>query len=158
MVYLVTTEDKLCLWWDRRQEFKAGCKYKITINDKFVIYTEKDYYDIQPVEGGSTYTLSVQLVDENDNVIGGRIDTITGSTLIKKEKIDLTLPPYNAVGDAKTDNTAIIQKALDECDEKHYLYLPYGVYICDKITTSGDKKIVFGAGATICTKDMVNKI
>ena len=157
MVYLVTTEDKLCLWWDRRQEFKAGCKYKITINDKFVIYTEKDYYDIQPVEGGVTYTLSVQLVDENDNVIG-RTDTITGSTLVKKERIDLTLPPYNAVGDAKTDNTAIIQKAFDECDNKHYLYLPFGTYICNKITTTGNKKIVFGAGATLCTKDMVNKI
>lgn len=44
--------------------------------------------------------------------------------------IDVTKPPYNAVGDGKTDVTAIIQKALaDHPNQGAIIWLPNGVYV-----------------------------
>lgn len=44
--------------------------------------------------------------------------------------IDVTKPPYNAVGDGKTDVTAILQKALsDHPNRGAIIWLPNGVYL-----------------------------
>jgi hypothetical protein len=44
--------------------------------------------------------------------------------------VDLSKAPYQVKGDGKTDNTAAIQRALDEhAASNRILYLPDGVYI-----------------------------
>ena len=44
--------------------------------------------------------------------------------------IDVTRPPYNARGDGKTDDTAALQKALDDYPGRNaILYVPNGVYL-----------------------------
>lgn len=44
--------------------------------------------------------------------------------------IDITNPPYNAAGDGKTDDTAAIQKALnDHANGNRIIYLPEGTYL-----------------------------
>lgn len=44
--------------------------------------------------------------------------------------VDVTKPPYNAVGDGKTDVTAILQKALsDNPNRGAIIWLPNGVYL-----------------------------
>jgi hypothetical protein len=53
--------------------------------------------------------------------------------------IDVTKAPYNAKGDGKTDDTAAIQKALDDWPDKGaIIYLPNGAYlICDTLKWGG---------------------
>ncbi len=52
--------------------------------------------------------------------------------------IDLTQAPYGAKGDGVTDNTAIIQKALDEnYSRSAILYLPNGTYLISGTLTWG---------------------
>ena len=50
--------------------------------------------------------------------------------------VDLSQPPYNAVGDGVTDNTAILQRAItDHVRKIRVLYLPNGTYLVkDKLT------------------------
>jgi hypothetical protein len=44
--------------------------------------------------------------------------------------VDVTKPPYNAQGDGRTDDTAAIQKALDDHPSRGaIIYLPNGVYL-----------------------------
>jgi len=53
--------------------------------------------------------------------------------------VDVTKPPYNAKGDGATDDTAAIQKVLDDYPAKGaILYLPNGVYlVCDTLRWGG---------------------
>ncbi len=45
--------------------------------------------------------------------------------------VDITRPPYNAVGDGVFDNTAIFQQAIrDTVDRSRVLYVPDGIYLC----------------------------
>ena len=157
MVYLVSKYDVLCLWWDKRSEYRDGYKYKITVDDTSVVYTTQVYYDFKCVEPGTTHTFKVQLVDENNQIVG-KAETYTGSTWPKKTKIDITKEPYNAIGDGVFDNTEIFKRALDECSPDKYIFVPFGTYVCGKITVSGNKKLELSAGAIICNKEMVNKL
>ena len=152
MVYCTAGETVLSVWWDPRSEYKKGYTYKITIDGKNVVYTTHVYYDFKALEEGTSHDFIIQLVDENKNVVG-KTETATYKTLPYKEKVDLTKPPYCLVGDGETDITEKLQKAIDECRADQYLFLPFGIYIANKIVMSGDKKIVLGGGAVICTKE-----
>ena len=148
MVYVVCNENELNLWWDARDDKKENMCYKIIVNNKNCVYTSNTYYDFKNLDGGRKYDFQIQLIDEFDNIIG-RIDYLSAKTLESKKRINLTLEPYNAVGDGKTDNTLIIQKAIDENPINAELYLPLGVYICGKIFFNGSCNLRLDAGATL---------
>jgi polygalacturonase len=47
--------------------------------------------------------------------------------------MDVTKPPYSAKGDGKTDDTAAIQRALNDLMGQHrILYFPNGTYLVSK--------------------------
>ena len=63
---------------------------------------------------------------------------ISGTGVLRAENIvfppgagvvDVTLPPYNAKGDGKTDNTAAIQQALTDFAGRGIIYFPNGTYL-----------------------------
>ena len=157
MVFCTALENCLCVWWDPRSEYKKGYKYKVTVDGKQVVYTPHVCYDFQPLKGGTTHDFVIQLVDENKNVVG-KTEYATYTTRPHREKVDLSEPPYSVVGDGVTDNTAILQKAINECKPDQYLFLPYGIYIADKLTINGNVKIQFGAGAVICDKETAKRL
>ncbi len=148
MVYVVCDTDKLSLWWDVREDKTAEMRYKIIVNNKNCVYTHNRYYYFRNLKGGQQYDFQIQVVDEAENVIG-RTDYLSASTLPARKRIDVTLPPYNAVGDGKTDNTSIIQRAIDENPLGTEIYLPFGVFVCGKLTIKGDYNLRLDSGATL---------
>lgn len=156
-MYAAVLEDEVRLWWDKRNDFKKGYKYKVTVNDKNVIYTERDYFNFKHLQGGTTYKFTLQLVDENKNIVG-ETNEKSFTTRTAKQPIDITKPPYNAIGNGETDYTETIQKALDACDGAHYVYIPMGVYVCGALKFSGTKNLILDIGAVLCSKEEVKKL
>ena len=152
MVYVAYGENELNIWWDARDDKKDDMYYKIIINDKNCVFTNNTYYDFKNLESGKRYEFQIQVVDEFDNIIG-RIDKLSASTLATKKRINLTLAPYNAVGDGKTDNTLIIQKAIDENPVNTEIYLPLGVYVCGNVFFNGSCNLRLDAGATLISSN-----
>ncbi len=148
MVYVSCKEDELNLWWDEREDKTDEMTYKVIINDLNCAYTNNRYYDFKNLEGGKEYSFQVQLVDANNNVVG-KTEQIITTTMPKKERINVTLPPYNAIGDAKTDNTLIIQRAIDENPTLSEIYLPFGVYVCGKLVFNGNFNLKLDVGAKL---------
>ena len=88
---------------------------------------------------------------------GGKEQTAKFSTLPAKSRLDVTKAPYNAVGDGATDSTNAIQCAFNDCQKDQYVYFPMGTYICGAVKMSGEVKIRFDAGATLCNKKIANR-
>ncbi len=151
MVYAGSYNNEIRLWWDERNDKKIGMKYRVCIDGKACIYTDKVYYNFKNLESGKEYLFEVQLVDKNKNVVG-ESESFKASTLQKREVVDITKTPYNAVGDGITDNTEIINRALSELVEGKQIYFPCGIYICENMVFSGNVEMRFAVGATICSK------
>lgn len=157
MLYSVNLSDEVRLWWDERNEMRSGYKYKVTVNGKNCVMTERNYYNFKNLQAGKQYKFLLEVVDLNKNSIGKAEEFVT-TTLPHKECIDVTKPPYNAIGDGKTDCTANIQKAFSDCTADKYIYFPFGIYVCEGVKFSGDTRVLFDAGAIMCSKAEVKKL
>ncbi len=151
MIYACCYDNEIRLWWDERVDIKPGMKYCVLVNDTSVIYTDKVYYNFKNLQAEKKYKFEVMLVDENKNKVG-ESEIFYASTKCSKELVDISKPPYNAIGDGKTDNTLAIKKALADCSDNKIIYFPFGVYLCEDFSFSGSACFKFDAGATLCTK------
>ncbi len=152
MMYAVSYDEEIRLWWDPRKEKGATHKYRIIMDGKSCVYTDKVYYNFKNLTAGKEYVFTLCLVDENKKEYG-KEEIFRASTLPEREVVDITKAPYNAVGDGKRDNTAIIKKALQELKQGKRLYIPMGVYICEGVPFSGNMDIRLAAGAIVCSKE-----
>ena len=152
MIYASRYDNEIRLWWDSRSEKTENMKYRVYVNGKSCVYTDRIYYNFKNLESGCEYEFEVQLVDQEKNIVG-KTEKIKTNMLAKREKVDITKPPYCVIGDGVTDNTEIFKKAIKELGNNKQLYVPMGVYISEKLTFAGDLDIMFDVGAIICTKE-----
>lgn len=122
-VNIVVFEDEITLYWDKQWELSDGVIYRIYLDGKNIATTDKTHYEITGLEADKAYAVAVE-GHSGESVFCGTLRT----EKIKK-RIDVTKPPYNAVGDGKTVNTVSIQKALDNCKSDEVIYFPNGIYM-----------------------------
>ncbi len=151
MVYYVAYDEELRIWWDARYDKAEGMRYKLTVDGRNCVYTNNIYYNFKNLEGGQEYSFDIQVVDQEDRVIG-KTEHLVCSTLPKRKRVDITKAPYHAIGDGRTDNTEAIQRALKDCPSGCELYVPMGVYLCNQVSFSGDINIRFDVGARFVSK------
>lgn len=70
-------------------------------------------------------------------------------TLPRKSVIDVTKPPYNAVGDGTTLNTAAIQHAIDDCGPDQAVLVPAGTFLTGALFLHDDMELRVAEGATL---------
>ncbi len=156
MVYVSRKETELNLWWDNREDKKAGMRYKLTINGVNCVYTNNRFFDFKNLEEGKEYSFQIQVVDEEEHIVG-KTEQITVNTLLSRKRINVSLPPYNAVGDSKTDNTVAIQQAIDENPIMSEIYLPLGIYVCGKLRFNGGCNLRLDVGAQLVSPNAARR-
>lgn len=137
-----STENQITVYWEKTAEIPSEAEYRIFLNGELCGETDKTHYTMRNLEAETHYQVSVKLAEVTGGVkkekLLGEAAVSTGAV---KEKIDITKPPYNAVGDGKTLNTAAIQKAFDDCMPNQRVYIPAGVFLTGALCMHSDMEL-----------------
>lgn len=149
-VNIVIFEDEITLYWDKQWELDDGIIYHVYLNQVNIASTQKTHYEITNLESDTEYSVKIEGQD------GEIIFCDVLRTEKAKKRIDITKPPYNAVGDGKTLNTTILQSALDDCKEDECVYLPKGVFLTGALDMHSDSELYIDKGAILQGSGVVN--
>ncbi len=117
------TDSEAEVFWDLPEYADKDSIYTILIAGKKAGETLKTHFTLKDLLPESES--KVEILFEGSKSLG----IVTVCTGPVKKKLDVTRPPYNAVGDGKTLNTAALQKALDDCDRDSSVYIPEGTFL-----------------------------
>lgn len=121
-LHILPTSDTLTLWWDKPDEAQAEATYEVLLNGEIAATVNRTHAALTNLAPETAYQLQVCM---NGEVFACG----EGMTNRKKRRIDVTMPPYNAVGDGRTLNTRALQQAMDDCGAEDCVYLPAGVFM-----------------------------
>lgn len=154
MVNKIVLEDTVILYWGRAKEFVEGCKYCISYGRK-AVYTKKTHYTIEGLENEKSLKIMVSIVNA-DNKVLKEYESETVYLPSAKRKLDVTKPPYNAVGDGKTLNTSALQHALDDCTPNQIVYIPQGTFLTGALNMHSDTELYLAENAILQGTDDPN--
>ena len=149
MFYSSCAQTVLHLWWTSHKLYKEGYCYKITLNDKSVVYTKKTLFDFFNLQPDTEYKVTIQLCDENKLPVADAETEVYKTLKAVDNFIDITKAPYFAVGDGIFDNTEIILKAISDCKENDILLFPMGTYLVKGLVLNSDVKFRFENDANL---------
>lgn len=147
MFQSIIFEDEITLWWDKTEFARKTDEYKLYLDGQYCGNTDKTHYTFPNLQANRTYHVCIEayivgvLTAKNEYCL---------QTKKQKNRIDVTKPPYNAVGDGKTLCTAALQKAFEDCTKDDCIYFSSGVFLTGGLTVHGDTEIYIAEGATIC--------
>ena len=145
MLNTLIFEDSIIIFWDRIN-LKENENYKLSLNGKVVGGTRKTHYMFSGLIPQAEYCIAVSLVQEHgENMLA----SICVKTHPEKRRIDITKPPYCAVGDGKTLNTKAIQKAIDDCGQDDCVYIPQGEFLSGALRLHSDMEVYLADGAVL---------
>nr|MCR5606098.1 hypothetical protein [Treponema sp.] len=140
------TEDSITVFWEKMESSEKDDDYELSINSGDAVKICKTDYTFEGLEADKEYSIVVKVVRA-----GEVIDTeeISIKTLSAKKRIDVTMPPYNAVADGNTINTIALQKALDDCQKGECVYFPKGEFLTGGLRLHSDMEIYLDEGAVL---------
>lgn len=123
MINLVQYGNSLRIWW-QCNSFDAGVSYIVTVNGK-KYRTKRTFITLRNLLSGEKLSVSLYMCENRKKKLVASTETVIPE---KKKVIDVTSAAYGAVGDGKTDNTSVIQRAINDCTESCEVYFPDGIY------------------------------
>ncbi len=142
-INVVIFDEEITLYWDKQWELPDGIIYHIYLNGKNIASTHKTHYEITDLESDTEYSVAVAGYS-GENIYCGTLRTEK-----PKKLINVTNPPYNAIGDGKTLNTAALQKAIDDCAPDSAVYLPQGTFMTGALDMHSDTELYIEKGAIL---------
>lgn len=154
MLYVTVKTTALHVWWDKHKLYQDGYYYKVTLNDTSVAYVKNILFDFFNLQPDTEYKVSVQICDNNKNPLPETEPEIQYYRTLKNVTnfINITKPPYNAIGDGEFDNTEIILRAIGDCKPNDVLLFPMGTYVTSSIIFNSDCVFQFENDANIVSK------
>ena len=142
----IVFEDSIVLYWDKEWEAVGTPTYAVYLDGAPACRTEKTHATLYGLTPERDYAVRVV------RILGGEELTILDTCLhtpAARRRIDVTQPPYSALGDGKTLNTRALQAAIDDCRAGETVYLPRGVYLTGALDLHSDMELYVDAGATL---------
>ncbi len=145
------TDKEAEIFWDLPKDGNPRCSYTILSDGKLAGTSEKTHFTLSDLDPDTSYDIEVRMVSpaENSATITRTLGKMTIHTAISKKLIDVTLPPYNAVGDGKTLNTSALQKAFDDCNSSSIVYIPKGTFLTGALNMHSNTELYVEKDATI---------
>lgn len=147
MIEKVCYDNSITIFWTKTEDIPSASCYNIFLNGNKVATTDRTHYTFDDLTPETTYEIGAGVVCDGEVV--KTFDTISCTTKEVAKRIDVTKPPYNAVGDGKTLNTLALQKALDDCKEGECVYIPEGDYMTGSLRLHSDMELFIDKGAII---------
>lgn len=148
------TEQSITLYWDKPSRVPKGTVYRVLLDGELVRETGKTHCTIENLKDNQEYDVQVEVVV--DGVTASGIEYGAICTAKKKKRKDVTMPPYNAVGDGATLNTKVLQQAIDDCGSDEVLYIPSGIFMTGALRLHSDMEIYLEEGAVLQGTDCVD--
>lgn len=147
------TGRSITLFWDQAENFVPGLFYRISVNGECVGTSQKTHYTLTDLKPAEQYDVSVKAFCGVDMLAEGHYGII--HTQQTKRVIDITQPPYCAMGDGKKLNTAEIQRAIDACGSDDVLFIPKGVFMTGSLRLHSNMEIFLDDEAVLQGTDQV---
>ena len=155
MLKTICRADCVMLYWSLPKNYKTGDSFEVFLDDEKVGQTEKTHFEVTNLCENHKYSFSIF-------INGEKLCEANAETTAKKVAIDISKPPYNAVGDGKTLNTEAIQKAINACSANEYVYIPSGDFMTGALRLHSDMEIYIEKDGilhgTDCVKDYEPKV
>ena len=146
MLKSIIFSDEITIWWTKDDFFKKADEYKMYLDGEYCGSTKKTHYTFLNLQAEQGYRVCIEAY------LNGEVKALKNyvmETKRAKKRLDITQPPYNAVGDGKTLNTKALQKALKDCREDEYVYFPAGKFLSGALTVYSDTEIYLEEGAIL---------
>lgn len=138
--------DEITLWWDKNEFGRNADLFKLSIDGKEAGEFAKTHYTFSALDSDREYSVSIKAYAAGESVSER---SYSFKTKPERRRVDVTLPPYNAVGDGASLNTEVLQRALDETNEGEYLYFPKGVFLTGALDVKSGTEIYLDQGAVL---------
>ena len=147
------TDHSITLFWDQPEVFMPGTCYHVFANGEYVGKSSKTHYTITNLKPSTQYDIVIEACCDGDVLARGDYGIV--ETMRKKHVIDITQPPYCAVGDGKSMNTQVIQQAIDACGADDVLFIPKGIFMTGALRLHSDMEVFLDDGAVLQGTDQV---
>lgn len=142
----VVFDNEITLYWDSDFNCQEKPIYQIFLNEKIIAKTLKTHYSICDLSAETSYKIKVIAIRKEQSEVLFSDNIITTK---KKKIIDVSLPPYNAVGDGNIVNTISLQNALDDCTKDSVIYIPKGTFLTGALNVHSNTEIFIEKGAVL---------
>ena len=120
--------------------------YTVLLDGVPMLTTQKTHATLSALQPATDYVVTVRCTCGETSLAAA---TVTVTTRARRCRLDVTLPPYNAVGDGATLNTAALQRAFDDCTDSDCVYLPRGVFLTGALRLHSGTELYLDNGAVL---------
>lgn len=148
------TEDSILLYWEKPEGYGVHPRYQVYCDGIKAGEPEATHYELSNLKADMLYRITVNIVAEDD-VQKQQSGEVTLHTPSRRHRLNVTESPYCALGDGRTMNTAVLQRAIDDCGKGECVYLPAGTYLTGALRLHSDMELYLEEGAVLQGTDVV---
>lgn len=148
MLEYFVTSNSITVYWDKPYNLPEGYEFVVYLDGFRHQVVKKTHATIEQLQPEKTYQVHVTVAGDNQ-AEQSLLDSVEITTGKEKRRIDICKEPYCAAGDGRVLNTAVLQKAIDDCDKDSVVYFPKGTYLTGALTLHSDIELYLEEGAVL---------